>query len=113
MCSSHLRPLAAPSPNPNFGIPLALPVVLSYPLLALSNSNGDLARCLGRTIIIDSQPVTVPGVLPRGFRGSNAVGVPNLWLPKPTWQQASLASVEGKPTANSESTNCSAGCATA
>ncbi|MGB9196954.1 MAG: ABC transporter permease [Terriglobales bacterium] len=63
----------------------ALSVVLSYPFWR-RQFNGDPALP-GHTIIVDSQPVNVLGILPRGFRGSNPVGVPNLWLPQPTWQQ--------------------------
>jgi len=60
-------------------------VVLSYPFWR-RQFNGDSALP-GRTIVVDSQPVTVLGVLPRGFRGSEALGVPDLWIPMPTWQQ--------------------------
>jgi predicted permease len=60
-------------------------VVLSYPFWH-RQFNGD-STLPGRTIVIDSQPVTVLGVLPRGFRGSEALGVPDLWMPMPTWQQ--------------------------
>jgi len=60
-------------------------VVLSYPFWR-QQFNGD-ATLPGRTIVVDSQPVTVLGVLPRGFRGSDPGMVPNLWIPMPTWQQ--------------------------
>ena len=60
-------------------------VVLSYPFWR-RQFNGDTALP-GRTIIVDNQPVTVLGVLPRGFRGSEALVVPDLWIPMPTWQQ--------------------------
>ena len=63
----------------------AASVVLSYPFWR-QQFNGDPVLP-GRTINIDNQAVLVLGVLPRGFRGSNTVGVPNLWLPQPTWQQ--------------------------
>src|SRR5208337_3742938 len=60
-------------------------VVLSYPFWRQQfNSDSTIP---GRTITIDSQPVTVLGVLPRGFRGSEPGMVPNLWIPMPTWQQ--------------------------
>jgi len=62
-----------------------LSVVLSYPFWRERfNSDPTLA---GRTIVVDSQPVTVLGILPRGFRGSEPVGVPDLWMPMQTWQQ--------------------------
>jgi len=60
-------------------------VVLSYPFWQ-RQFNGDTALP-GRTVIVDNQPVTVLGVLPRGFRGSEALVVPDLWIPMPTWQQ--------------------------
>jgi putative ABC transport system permease protein len=60
-------------------------VVLSYPFWR-RQFNGDSALP-GRTIVVDSQPVTVLGVLPRGFRGSDSLTVPDLWIPMPTWQQ--------------------------
>ena len=60
-------------------------VVLSYPFW-WRQFNGD-TTLPGRTIIVDNQPVTVLGVLPRGFRGSEALVVPDLWIPMPTWQQ--------------------------
>jgi len=60
-------------------------VVLSYPFWR-RQFNGDTA-IPGRTIIVDNRPVTVLGVLPRGFRGSEALVVPDLWIPMPTWQQ--------------------------
>ena len=60
-------------------------VVLSYPFWR-RQFNGD--RSLpGRTITVDGHPVTVLGVLPRGFRGSDPGNVPDLWIPMPTWQQ--------------------------
>ncbi len=60
-------------------------VVLSYPFWR-QQFNGD-STISGRTIVVDNQPVTVLGVLPRGIRGSNPGMVPNLWIPMPTWQQ--------------------------
>ena len=63
----------------------ALSALISYPFWR-EQFNGDRALP-GQTITVDNQPVTVLGVLPRGFRGSNPVGVPNLWLPMPTWRQ--------------------------
>ena len=60
-------------------------VVLSYPFWRRQfNSDSSLP---GRTINVDRQLVTVLGVLPRGFRGSDAITVPDLWIPMPTWQQ--------------------------
>jgi len=60
-------------------------VLLSYPFWR-RQFNGD-ATLPGRTINVDSHLVTVLGVLPRGFRGSNSFMVPDLWIPIPTWQQ--------------------------
>ena len=60
-------------------------VVLSYPFWR-RQFNGD-STLPGRTMIVDSQPVTILGVLPRGFRGSESMIVPDLWIPISTWQQ--------------------------
>lgn len=63
----------------------ALSVVLSYPFWRRQfNSDPSLA---GRTIVLDSQPVMVLGILPRGFRGTEPASVPDVWIPMPTWQQ--------------------------
>jgi len=62
----------------------ATSVLLSYPFWR-RQFNGD-STLPGRTIIVDSRPVTVLGVLPRGFRGSNPM-TPDLWIPMSTWQQ--------------------------
>ncbi len=68
-----------------FQNPPAPLVVLSYPFWR-RQFNGDPALP-GRTINVDRQLVTVLGVLPRGFRGSDPNMVPDLWMPMPTWQQ--------------------------
>ncbi len=60
-------------------------VMLSHPFWQ-RQFNGD-ATLPGRTIVVDGQPVTVLGVLPRGFRGPVPGMVPDLWIPMPTWQQ--------------------------
>jgi len=39
----------------------------------------------GRTIVVDRQEVLVAGVLPRGFRGTGAMVVSDLWIPQETW----------------------------
>jgi macrolide transport system ATP-binding/permease protein len=42
---------------------------------------------VGRQIDIDGQKFTVVGVMPRGFKGTNAIGAPALWVPFMTYQQ--------------------------
>jgi len=62
-----------------------LRIVLSYPFWRRQyNSDPSL---IGRTIIVDRQHVTVLGVLPRSFRGTNSVLVPDLWIPMSTFLQ--------------------------
>ena len=39
----------------------------------------------GRTILLDRQQVLVAGILPRGFRGTEALSVPDVWIPVDTW----------------------------
>jgi predicted permease len=60
-------------------------VVLSYPFWR-SQYNGD-PGIVGRSIIVDRQNVTVVGVLPRSFRGTEGMAVRDLWIPMSTWQQ--------------------------
>jgi predicted permease len=60
-------------------------VVLSYPFWRSQyNANPSI---VGQTIIVDRQHVTVLGVLPRSFRGTESVTVRDLWIPMTTWQQ--------------------------
>lgn len=63
----------------------ALPVMLSYPFWKRA-FNGDKSR-IGRTFIVDRLPVLALGVLPRSFRGTEAMQVPDLWIPMATWLQ--------------------------
>jgi len=60
-------------------------IVLSYPFWR-HQYNGD-PGIVGQTIIVDGQHVTVLGVLPRSFRGTEAMMVRDLWIPVSTWQQ--------------------------
>jgi predicted permease len=62
-----------------------LAIVLSYPFWR-HQYNGNPA-IVGQTIIVDRQHVTVLGVLPRSFRGTEAMMVRDLWIPMSTWQQ--------------------------
>src|SRR5262249_16796041 len=60
-------------------------VVLMHPFWR-SQYNGD-PSIVGRSIIVDRQSVTVVGVLPRSFRGTEGMAVRDLWIPMSTWQQ--------------------------
>ncbi|HXN64523.1 MAG TPA: ABC transporter permease [Candidatus Acidoferrales bacterium] len=53
--------------------------VLSYQLW--QQRFGGEANVINRTILLDRQPFTVVGVAPKGFRGVNALGGPDLWVP--------------------------------
>jgi predicted permease len=63
----------------------SLPVLLSYPFWQRA-FHGDTSL-VGHTIVVDRQPVTVLGILPRGFRGTEPMQVPDLWIPMSTWVQ--------------------------
>ena len=47
---------------------------------------GDPA-IVGRTISLNSAAFTVVGVMPKGFKGTNAIGAPALWVPYMTYPQ--------------------------
>ncbi|MEJ2007754.1 MAG: ABC transporter permease [Acidobacteriota bacterium] len=67
------------------GAPGALTVMLSWPFWK-DEFNAD--RSLpGKTIILDRKHVTVAGVLPRGFRGTQPNEIPDVWIPWSTWSQ--------------------------
>lgn len=42
---------------------------------------GSDPTLVGRSILVNNQPFTVIGVAPAGFKGTNAVGGPALWVP--------------------------------
>jgi len=63
----------------------ALEVVLSYPFWR-RQYNGD-PSIVGRSIIVDRQHVTVLGVLPRSFRGTESMMIRDLWIPMSSFLQ--------------------------
>src|SRR5207247_10990445 len=40
---------------------------------------------VGRTITVNGQSFTVIGVMPKGFKGTNAIGAPAMWVPYMTY----------------------------
>ena len=80
--------------------PGALTVMLSWPFWN-DQFNADPALP-GKTIILNGQHVTVAGVLPRGFRGTDPVERSAVWIPWSTWsaltgEQATLATGWSNP----------------
>jgi predicted permease len=67
------------------GEPGALAVMLSWPFWN-DQFNADPALP-GKTIVLDGQHVIVAGVLPRGFRGTDPVDTPEVWIPWTTWSE--------------------------
>lgn len=63
----------------------AQPIVISYPFWRRAFSSDP--AIVGRNIILNRIPVTVLGVLPRGFRGTVPFMVPDVWIPFSTWTQ--------------------------
>ena len=48
---------------------------------------GGEPSIIGRTISLNGQPFTVVGVMPKGFKGTNAIGAPAVWVPYMTYRQ--------------------------
>jgi len=48
---------------------------------------GGEPSIVGRTISLNGQPFTVVGVMPKGFKGTNAIGAPAVWVPYMTYRQ--------------------------
>jgi predicted permease len=48
---------------------------------------GGDSSIVGRTITLDGAAFTVVGVMPKGFKGTNAIGAPALWVPYMTYPQ--------------------------
>jgi putative ABC transport system permease protein len=80
--------------------PGALSVMLSWPFWN-NQFNAD-STLPGKTIILNGRHVTVAGVLPRGFHGTQPVVIPDVWIPWSTWsgltgERASLATGWSNP----------------
>ena len=63
----------------------ARPILVSYPFWRHS-LNAD-PSIVGRSIVLNRQHVLVLGVLPRSFRGTQPLMVPDVWIPFATWMQ--------------------------
>jgi predicted permease len=63
----------------------ALVTVLGYG--EWQNRFGGDPSIVGRTIKVNGHDFTVVGVMPNGFKGTNAIGAPALWVPYMTYQQ--------------------------
>ena len=48
---------------------------------------GGEPSIVGRTISLNGQQFTVVGVMPKGFKGTNAIGAPAVWVPYMTYRQ--------------------------
>jgi putative ABC transport system permease protein len=79
--------------------PGALSVMLSYPFWS-AQFNAD-SNLVGKTIILDRHHITVAGILPRGFRGTEALETPDVWIPLATWS----ALTGERPTPQADSGN--------
>lgn len=67
------------------GEPGVLAVVLSWPFWN-DQFNAD-PTLPGKTIILDGKHVIVAGVLSRGFRGTDPIATPEVWIPWSTWSE--------------------------
>ncbi len=63
----------------------ALVTVLGYG--EWQNRFGGDASIVGRAIKVNGRDFTVLGVMPKGFKGTNAIGAPALWVPYMTYQE--------------------------
>jgi putative ABC transport system permease protein len=63
--------------------PGARTVMLSYPFWK-QQFHAD-PGVPGKTVVLDRQEVLVAGILPRGFRGTDPLEVPDVWIPINTW----------------------------